>query len=66
MFYSLRPQDVQQIPPDCVCSRCGDELYQADECYLIDEEVICPSCLEAFAREVYASCRTTAGELRWG
>ena len=53
-----------RIPPVCACCRCGDELYERDVCYLIDEEVICPSCLPDVARETYAHCRTTAGELR--
>ena len=44
MACPLRPLDAQQIPPVCVCCRCGDELYETEECYLIDEEVICPSC----------------------
>lgn len=66
MFHRLYSQDVQQIPPVCYCSRCGDELYQTDPCYLIDEQVVCPSCLADFAQEDYAPCRTTAGELRWG
>ena len=61
---SLHPQDAQQIPPVCACCRCGDELYDTDLCYLIEEEVICPSCLSDIAQEDYASCRITAGELR--
>lgn len=60
---SLRLPDPQQIPPICACDRCGDELYEADECYLIDGEVICPDCLPDMAREQYAPCQMTAGEL---
>ena len=63
MSYDLPPRDPQQIPPVCACCRCGDELYEEDVCYLIDEEVICPSCLPEVAREEYAHCRITAGEL---
>lgn len=64
MSYGLHPQDTQQIPPVCACHRCGDELYERDDCYLIDEEIICPGCLPDVVREEYAHCRITAGELR--
>lgn len=52
MACPLRPLDAQQIPPVCVCCRCGDELYETEECYLIDEEVICPNCLPDVVREI--------------
>lgn len=65
MACPLRPLDAQQIPPVCVCCRCGDELYETEECYLIDEEVICPNCLPDVVREEYAPCRMTVGELRY-
>lgn len=59
----LLPRDTQQIPPVCHCTLCGSELYREDELYLIDEQVLCPDCLGAFAAEYFRHRRFTAGEL---
>ncbi|PWL91423.1 MAG: hypothetical protein DBY10_03350 [Clostridiales bacterium] len=60
----LLPRDAQQVPPVCHCALCGGELYRDDLLYLIDEQVLCPDCLGAFAAEYFRHRRFTAGELR--
>ena len=55
--------DPQQRPPSAWCSRCGGELYDRDEVFLIAGEPICPGCLEGYALDYFSACRTTAGRM---
>ena len=63
MTVYLLPRDSQLILPVCHCALCGGELYREDTLYLIDEQVLCPDCLGAFAAEYFRHRRFTAGEL---
>ncbi len=62
--FHLLPQDAQLIPPVCCCSLCGCELYRDDELYLIEEQVLCPDCLDVFATDYFRHRRFTAAELK--
>lgn len=59
----LRPQDAQLAPPVCCCQLCGCELYPEDSLYLIDEQVLCPDCLGAFAVDYFQHRRFLAADL---
>lgn len=38
-----------------VCADCGEHI-QADHCFLINDETICPDCLESNYRREIADC----------
>lgn len=38
--------DRQCVPPLCLCTRCGGELYPGEQGYLWNGRQICPDCFK--------------------
>lgn len=51
------PTDRQTLLPVAACGLCRDELYAGEVCYRIDGQLICESCLAAYAHACFAGCR---------
>lgn len=45
--------DKQDSPAMAFCSECGCELYENDECYLVDGELVCEECMDAKRYQVW-------------
>lgn len=53
-------EDLQSVPPVCVCGWCGGELYPGEAGYLWDDRQICLDCFKA---EVKAWLEVAAAEV---
>ena len=53
-------EDIQSIPPCCLCGRCGGELYPGEVGYLWEDRQICLDCFKA---EVRAWLEAAAAEV---
>ena len=45
--------DKQDSPAWGFCHECGCELYENDECYLIDGEIYCMDCVDSKRFEMW-------------
>lgn len=45
--------DYQERPAVLHCHSCGDEIYETDECYCLDEFVYCEDCVRAARCEAW-------------
>lgn len=53
--------DPPEDKPVAFCAHCGCEIYNGEEVYEIDDELIHEDCLADYAGRRFAACRRRAG-----
>lgn len=62
MFYGF-PEPPLDPPEDVVvgyCACCGDEIYEGDDVYEIDGDLIHDDCLREYAEKFFSDCKKQA------
>lgn len=55
------PPDRQQETPAAWCCCCYGEIYQGEDCYRIDGQIVCTDCLSRFAQDYFRLYRLRGG-----
>ena len=42
---------------EILCDRCGEEIYDGEEYYRVDGQIICTDCVAEYARRLLWPCR---------
>ena len=54
------PADRQQADPFGLCGCCGGEMYLGQLYYEMEDRLICPECLEEYARSYFLGSQRVA------
>ena len=57
--------DRQQLCAYALCGQCGGEIYLGQLYYEMDDRLVCPECLHAYAKSYFLSRQRTAMLPQW-